>query len=183
MSLLRIIKAQLGLSVTPANNFTLDASANDGTMKLERNDGQDIMTVDATGKVAFPQGLSSTELTNSVTNNALTTNVTTKLGSVTLTPGLWVLTGSVSLASTAASILWNSAYIGTSTTTDTGSFVRNINSPSVVLNTPANGSPYVFTTRVVVVTVDTEYSVYCNHSFSNGNACGATGIITATRIG
>jgi len=26
--------AQLGLSVTPANNFTLDASADNGTMKL-----------------------------------------------------------------------------------------------------------------------------------------------------
>lgn len=39
MSLLKTIRAQLGLSNTPANNFTLDASADDGTMKLERNDG------------------------------------------------------------------------------------------------------------------------------------------------
>ena len=55
MSLIKIIKAQLGLSVTPANNFTLDASADNGTMKLARNSGQDIMTVDDAGKVAFPQ--------------------------------------------------------------------------------------------------------------------------------
>ncbi len=55
MSLLKAIKAQLGLSVTPANNFTLDASADNGTMKLARNSGQDIMTVDAAGRVAFPQ--------------------------------------------------------------------------------------------------------------------------------
>jgi hypothetical protein len=54
MSLIKAIKAQLGLSVTPANNFTLDASADNGTMKLARNSGQDIMTVDAAGKVAFP---------------------------------------------------------------------------------------------------------------------------------
>ena len=59
MSLVRFIKAQLGLSVTPANNFTLDASANNGTMKLARGNAgattQDIMTVDAAGKVSFPQ--------------------------------------------------------------------------------------------------------------------------------
>jgi len=54
MSLIKAIKAQLGLSVTPANNFSLDASADNGTMKLARNSGQDIMTVDAAGQVAFP---------------------------------------------------------------------------------------------------------------------------------
>lgn len=59
VSLLKTIKAQLGLSGTPANNFTLDASANNGTMKLARGNAgattQDVMTVDAAGKVAFPQ--------------------------------------------------------------------------------------------------------------------------------
>ena len=62
MSLLRAIKHQLGLSVTPTNNFTLTAEADNGTMKLARGNAgattQDIMTVDAAGKVAFPQGLS-----------------------------------------------------------------------------------------------------------------------------
>lgn len=48
-------KLQTGVSGTNTNNFILDASAADGTMKLERGDGQDIMTVDAAGKVAFPQ--------------------------------------------------------------------------------------------------------------------------------
>ena len=60
MSLLKTIKAQLGLSGTPANNFTLDASADNGTMKLARGNAgattQDIMTVAADGKVSFPQG-------------------------------------------------------------------------------------------------------------------------------
>ena len=59
MSLLKSIKAQLGLSVTPANNFTLDASADNGTMKLARGNAgattQDILTVDADGRIA--QGL------------------------------------------------------------------------------------------------------------------------------
>jgi len=57
MSIIRSIKARLGLSVTPANNFVLDASADNGTMKLARESGQDIMTVDALGKVAFPQNV------------------------------------------------------------------------------------------------------------------------------
>ena len=59
MSLLKTIKAQLGLSGTPANNFTLDASADNGTMKLARGNAgattQDIMVVAADGKVTFPQ--------------------------------------------------------------------------------------------------------------------------------
>ena len=55
MSIIRAIKHRLGLSVTPANNFTFDASADNGTMKLARESGQDIITVDAAGKVAFPQ--------------------------------------------------------------------------------------------------------------------------------
>ena len=55
MSLVTAIKHKLGLSVTTANNFLLDASADNGTMKLARESGQDIMTVNAAGKVAFPQ--------------------------------------------------------------------------------------------------------------------------------
>ena len=36
MSLLKAIKAQLGLSNTPANNFTITAEADNGTLKLAR---------------------------------------------------------------------------------------------------------------------------------------------------
>ena len=61
MSLIKSIRSQLGLSTTPANNFVLDASADNGTMKLSRGNAgattQDIMTVDAAGKVAFPQNV------------------------------------------------------------------------------------------------------------------------------
>jgi hypothetical protein len=60
MSLLRTIRQQLGLSVTPANNFTITAEADNGTLKLARGNAgattQDILTVDAAGKVAFPFG-------------------------------------------------------------------------------------------------------------------------------
>lgn len=53
MSIIRAIKHRLGLSVTPANNFTFDASADNGTMKLARESGQDIMTVDADGTTSL----------------------------------------------------------------------------------------------------------------------------------
>lgn len=55
MSLLTLIKAQFGKSATPANNFVIDASADNGTLKLARGNAgattQDILTVDAAGNV------------------------------------------------------------------------------------------------------------------------------------
>ena len=57
MSLIHAIKAQLGLSNTPANNFHLDASAADGTLKLRRGNAdaptQDILTVAPNGTVSI----------------------------------------------------------------------------------------------------------------------------------
>lgn len=59
MSIIKAVRHQLGLSNTPANNFTLDASADNGTMKLARgiagSPTQDVMTIDAAGRVGFPQ--------------------------------------------------------------------------------------------------------------------------------
>ena len=61
MSLLKTIRAQLGISATATQNFTLDASASDGTMKLARGNAgattQDILTVDASGNVNAPVGI------------------------------------------------------------------------------------------------------------------------------
>lgn len=60
MSLLKAIKAQLGLSNTPANNFTITAEADNGTLKLARGNAgattQDILTVDAAGNITSPSG-------------------------------------------------------------------------------------------------------------------------------
>jgi len=57
MSLIKSIRKQLGLSVTPGNNFTLTAEADNGTMKLARGNAgattQDIMTVDAAGTTSL----------------------------------------------------------------------------------------------------------------------------------
>ena len=99
MSLIKIIRQQLGLSDTPANNFTLDASADNGTMKLARGNAgattQDIMTVDAAGKVAFPQNVQTwQDLTASRTWNTDYTNDTGQKISVHVT-GVSTQTSSV----------------------------------------------------------------------------------------
>jgi hypothetical protein len=59
MSIIKAILHQIGLSGDPAKNFTLNVpAAPDGTMKLSRGNAgaptQDIITVDALGKLAFP---------------------------------------------------------------------------------------------------------------------------------
>lgn len=63
MSLIKALMAQFGKSVTAANNFTLDASANNGTMRLARGNAgattQDVLLVAADGKVDAPQGAKS----------------------------------------------------------------------------------------------------------------------------
>jgi hypothetical protein len=73
MSLLKAIRAQLGLSASAAQNFTLDASAADGTMKLARGNAgattQDIITVAGDGKVDFPAGLAAFLGTNQALSN------------------------------------------------------------------------------------------------------------------
>lgn len=57
MSTIKSIRNQIGISATPTQNFTFDATAADGTMKLARGNAgattQDIMTVDAAGDVKF----------------------------------------------------------------------------------------------------------------------------------
>jgi len=122
-----------------------------------------------------------TQLTDSVTNNALVTQTNTKLGAVTLTPGTWVLNGNVAFNSTAASVGWTQAFINNSSATDVISSVRDTRVPAVVLNTPANGTQIMAMSRVVTVAVDTEYAVYANSAFTVA-ALGATGTILATKL-
>ena len=55
MSVVKATKHQVGISSTPADNFIFDASADDGTMVLKRESGQEVMRVSTAGKVTFPQ--------------------------------------------------------------------------------------------------------------------------------
>lgn len=100
-------KNQVGVSATPANNFTLDASTDNGTMKLARNSGQDIMTVDAAGKVAFPVGASIKggtvapaagqvgEILSATASQVLTTGSSQTVATLALTAGVWDVDGEI----------------------------------------------------------------------------------------
>lgn len=63
MSLVVSNRHQLGQSPIETNNFTLDATAANGTMKLVRGVAgagtQDIMTISALGEIDFPQMIRS----------------------------------------------------------------------------------------------------------------------------
>ena len=98
MSLLKTIRQQLGLSGTAANNFTLDASAADGTMKLARGNAgattQDILTVDASGNLSTTQtfsvatATSPTHATRAGQVKSCITSITGTVGASALTCGL-----------------------------------------------------------------------------------------------
>ena len=92
MSLIKAILHQLGLSVTPANNFTLTAAADNGTMKLARGNAgattQDIMTVDAAGKVAFPQNTTPVVHAARAAGGSLSLDGTDTISSFVLNAGL-----------------------------------------------------------------------------------------------
>ena len=87
---------QLGDSATATNNFTLTSAAADGSMKLSRGNAgattQDILTIDATGKVAMPSTvIAGTGPTFSVfQSTAQTFSAFTK---IQLTGVEWNLTG------------------------------------------------------------------------------------------
>lgn len=76
---------QLGDSATATQNFVITSAAADGSMKLARGNygatTQDILTVDANGRVTWTQGINGTvsaSTANSVTNKlALVINGTT----------------------------------------------------------------------------------------------------------
>lgn len=55
MSLLKAAKNQIGIGLNALHNFIFDASAQDGTLTLKRENGQEVMRVASTGKTTFPQ--------------------------------------------------------------------------------------------------------------------------------
>lgn len=159
MSLIKAIKQQLGLSVIPANNFTLDAAADNGTMKLARNNGQDIMTVAVDGGISIRGTATNNNAAYGFVGEFLTANrtvasagalvsgTTRDVTSVLLGAGDWDVEGLVGLVTTASTNVTRiEGLISTSAIADTfgeGS-INSINYiGGAVLNTPANGTPTI----------------------------------------
>jgi hypothetical protein len=55
MSLLKVAKVQIGTALSAINNFLFDASPQDGTLTLKRENGQELMKFDSNGKPTFAQ--------------------------------------------------------------------------------------------------------------------------------
>lgn len=68
MSMLSVTKQKLGQAANAAYNFLWDASAANGSLKMTRENGQDILTVDSAGKVSAPQGFLGFDVSLSSTN-------------------------------------------------------------------------------------------------------------------
>ena len=109
MSIIKAIKHVLGMSPTPANNFVLDASADNGTMKLARQSGQDIITVAADGGVSILGGIvapSAGQVGELRTVSGGPANIgngtVTGFGDFTLTPGVWDIQTQMSINPTDA---------------------------------------------------------------------------------
>lgn len=154
MSLLKAIKQQLGLSTTPANNFTLTAEADDGTMKLARGNAgattQDILTVGADGKVTAPQGFAGDGA--GITNLTLPSDVlqSTLISCATSTGTIDL---STSIPSTAKLIIISFAGLSTSgtnayylqvgsTTYSTSGYTGNVTSGTAVASSAYSGTGF-----------------------------------------
>ena len=63
MSKIQAAIHKVGISNDPANNFLLDASAQDGGLVLKRESGQVVLTVGANGTIKMPYNLRRLEFT------------------------------------------------------------------------------------------------------------------------
>lgn len=69
---------QVGNNDSDDNNFVFDATADNGTMLLKRASGQDILSVDIDGKVAFPNNVVPAFSAKNLAIQMLTNNVYTR---------------------------------------------------------------------------------------------------------
>lgn len=196
MSIIKAIRHQLGLSATAANNFTLDASADDGTMKLARGNAgagtQDILTVNAAGALALTgtatndsaaAGKIGEYLENIGTSTGLTTATPAAIAQITLTPGDWDVSASAYFVSTSSTSV-SAMIIGPHTSVAFPNFDRRAaqcHSP-LVINTPTNSSPCLFSgpNRFSVAANTVIYLVAVG--IFTVSTLAATGKITARRV-
>lgn len=188
MSLIKSIKQQLGLSVTAANNFTLDASADNGTMKLARGNAgattQDILTVAAGGGVSILGGTVAPAagqvgefLTSTAGPIAASGSGTFQdLLNINLSPGVWDVTGTVLYSATGVSTV-RSAGLSLTSGAFGLSFSQNANTMTIGFSDQVN----IPATRIVT-TVGISVLLVGRVIYSSGTQNAESRIIQARRV-
>jgi len=84
---LKLTSIKLGDSATPANNFLVSVpDIANGTLTIEREDGTDVCTIDAAGKVVFPGNTQTwQDVTGSRSAGTTYTNSTTQSIQIAIT--------------------------------------------------------------------------------------------------
>lgn len=89
MSVIKSIKSQLGLSLTATNNFNLDASTADGTLRLSRGDAgastAEVLRVDSSNNLVLFNGLQFTGTGKRITGDFSNATVANRLAFQTST--------------------------------------------------------------------------------------------------
>lgn len=85
MSKIQAAIHKVGISNDPANNFLLDASAQDGSLVIKRESGQLVCKINNKGKVVFPQNKQTIAATTYTGTTVIATNQTTLTTNITAT--------------------------------------------------------------------------------------------------
>lgn len=126
-------------------------------------------------------GIIGERLTSSVTSVALTSNTETTITSITLTPGVWDVSGIASCTATGGTAVAQAFKVGISTTNNAqsgtlGQDIFQYNIPNISI-----GSGSVPVVRAVV-TSNTTYYLVCLAVYTS-TTCPANGRISAVRVG
>ena len=96
---LALRRIQLGDNADTSKNFVISVPAvADGTLTIERENGTDVLSIDANGKVAFPQGFSY-PIIGGLSSSGGTLGSGSWTGTVTKIGALEIVTGVVNIVS------------------------------------------------------------------------------------
>lgn len=117
---LALTKIKLGDSATPANNFLISVpDIADGTLTIEREDGTDVLTIDAAGKVVFPgnvqtwQDVKASRAVGTTYTNNTGQSITVMVSiSNAVNSGYHVLTGLINGQNVIAQSMWETTNAG-----------------------------------------------------------------------
>jgi hypothetical protein len=177
VSQIKAIKAQLGLSGTATQNFTLTAEAADGTMKLARGNAgattQDLITVDATGNVQLTKTTAQSMVRLHTANGYGSTNTAIRRYTTTVTNQGTDITYSDS-ATLGASFTINTAGVYAISSYESFSSVNGVGGISL--------DSAQLTTSVATITIANRLAMFVQSAANLGETVAWTGYLPAGSV-